>query len=228
MPKSASVKFTEDTTSLKNSIVTDYGLSIDCSRPQSMNATRAVCARSEVTRPSVQPLGQNGAAKRSGRPISFIDPVHNGSRWYQPTLRNQLILAVSQMISFVLSSCFLMVVVAWAMLADLSAHLPRILRPVKPATFPWDDPKRLKNEKCVKDVRYYAQDAGEGYDILDEEVETDDGYYLRCGLLSPHLVLYLTASCVRCRVHRVVNPRHKHQANGKGMYLIPFYLLLLD
>lgn len=74
-----------------------------------------------------------------------------------------------------------MLVVGWAMLADFSAHLPRFLRrvaPVEPANFPWDKPKYYK-EKCVKDVGYYARQAGEGYEIVDEEVETEDGFYLR-------------------------------------------------
>lgn len=52
-------------------------------------------------------------------------------------------------------------------------------------------------------------------DIVDEEVETDDGYYLRYGCA------HLTGknkpfdSCLTCRVHRVVNPKHK---DGKGGY----------
>lgn len=178
MPKSTLVDLAEDTTSLRNSVATSYGASIDYARPNSGDATRT---RADTSRPAAQPLGQNGNSRRSGRPISFIDPVHNGARWYHPTLRNRLMLVVSQIFSVILSSCFLVIVVLWAVLADLSARLPRFLRPVKPATFPWDDPKRLKNEKCVKDIRYYAQNAGEGYDVLDEEVETEDGYYLRYG-----------------------------------------------
>ncbi|KAH8115772.1 alpha/beta-hydrolase [Phellopilus nigrolimitatus] len=137
-------------------------------------------------------------AKRSGRPISFITPVHGGARWYRPSFRNRLMLHGSQVMSFITSSFLLGGVVVWALLADLSTRLPRFLRPVEPATFPWDDPDRWKNEKCVKDVHYYARTAGAGFDIIEEEVETEDGFHLR--------------------IHRVVNPRHKAQTNGKGGY----------
>ncbi|EJD00804.1 alpha/beta-hydrolase [Fomitiporia mediterranea MF3/22] len=152
------------------------------------------------SRPSLRSCTPNGYPNKSGRPVSFIAPVHGEARWYRPTLKNRIMLFISQCISFIVSSAFLMTVVTWAMLADLTAHLPRFLRrvsPVEPATFPWDDPKYLK-EKCTKDVHYYAQNAGEGYDIIDEEVETEDGFHLR--------------------VHRVVNPRHKPQPNGRGGY----------
>jgi hypothetical protein len=48
---------------------------------------------------------------------------------------------------------------------------------VRAVRFPWDDSARWKKEKCVKDVRYYARAVG--FDIADEEVETEDGFYLR-------------------------------------------------
>lgn len=204
-----------EATSLKNSMGTNYGASIDYSRPHSVNATRT--RADQASRPGVHPLGHNGETRRSGRPISFIQPIHNGARWYQPTMRNKIILAGSQMMSFFISSLFLNAVVLWAIAADISARLPRALQAVEPATFPWDDPKRLKKEKCTKDVSYYARNAGEGYDILNEEVETDDGYYLRCAARTQfsdsHLRFALT---LHRRIHRVVNPRHRHQPNGKG------------
>lgn len=53
---------------------------------------------------------------------------------------------------------------------------------MEPATFPWDNRERWRNEEYVKDVRYYARAVG--LDIIDEQVETDDGYYLRCFLCS--------------------------------------------
>ncbi|KAL5508596.1 hypothetical protein ACEPAH_6215 [Sanghuangporus vaninii] len=199
-----------DSTSLNSIIVEDYGTRPSPSRSVSTQSrskvkvnygragSHSMRARSSSrSRPSLQESVPNGYAKPSGRPISFIAPVHSEARWYRPTLRNRLLLFTSQVISGVISSIFLISVVAWALLADLSARLPRYLRPVEPASFPWDSPRYLK-EKCTKDVRYYAQHAGEGYDIVDEEVETEDGFHLR--------------------VHRVVNPRQKPQANGKGGY----------
>ena len=184
-----------DSTSLNSIIVDDYGTRSCPSRSVSA-ASRAkvkvkhahghgragshsIRARSSSrSRPSLQESVPNGYAGHSGRPISFIAPVHSEARWYTPTLRNRLLLSISQFISSIISSILLVGVVAWALLADLSVRLPRYLRPVEPASFPWDNPRYLK-ERCTKDVRYYAQQAGEGYDILDEEVETGDGFHLR-------------------------------------------------
>ena len=137
----------------------------------------------------------NGIAPSpQGRPVSFIAPVHTSSQTYHPTLFNTTLLFASQLLSFFVSALFLNAVVLWALLADLSNRLilpawlpcPFLRRksplPVKPVSFPWDDPARWRKEKCTKDVRYYARSAGEGYDIVDEEVETEDGFYLRCVL----------------------------------------------
>lgn len=44
--------------------------------------------------------------------------------------------------------------------------------------FEWDNhAKYYGKERNTKDVRYYAREAG--FDILDEEVETEDGFLLR-------------------------------------------------
>lgn len=172
-----------DSTSLNSVLVNGYGSSINISRPGSVQSMRARAdAGSGNSRPSLKSSMPKGYAKRSGRPVSFIAPVHGEARWYRPTFKNRLMLCISQLISFIVSSLFLITVVGWAMLAELAAHLPRFLRrvsPVEPVSFPWDNPKYM-SEKCVKDVRYYAREAGEGYDIIDEEVETEDGFYLRC------------------------------------------------
>lgn len=68
----------------------------------------------------------------------------------------------------------------------------------KPATrLPdWDQPERWKDEKLVKDVRYYARTCG--FDIVNETVITRDGYHLR--------------------LHRVVDPTcaHERHSDGKG------------
>lgn len=128
-------------------------------------------------RPTLDILPGENSGTRSGRPVSFIEPVHGHASSYRPTFSNRFKLFLAQILCFVLSSVFLVVVVTWALLADLSARIPSYLRAVEATTFPWDDPNRLAREKCVKDVRYYARAAG--FDIVDEEVETEDGFYLR-------------------------------------------------
>ncbi len=60
----------------------------------------------------------------------------------------------------------------------------------------WDDPKRWSKEKLVKDVRYYATSCG--FEIVNETVETQDGYYLR--------------------MNRIIDPQttHKKHSDGRG------------
>ncbi|EJD00800.1 alpha/beta-hydrolase [Fomitiporia mediterranea MF3/22] len=142
----------------------------------------------------------NGGATKPGKTVSFVEP-DGEARWYRPILKDTIILFISQCISFVLSSALIMAITTWATLLDLVVRLLQFLReespPVKEATYIWDNPKYLE-EECTNDMRYYAKNAGEGYDIVDEEVETEDGFLLR--------------------VHRVVNPRHETKSNRKGGY----------
>ena len=132
-----------------------------------------------VDLPTTLPVSAHGytSTPSRGRPVSFIDPLHVPIKFY-PSYRTKLDLYIGQCISFFISSFFLLLVVAWAWLACLSHELPRWLRSVKPVTFPWDKPEHFKTEKVVKDVQTYAKAAG--FEILNEQVETADGYYLRC------------------------------------------------
>jgi len=61
---------------------------------------------------------------------------------------------------------------------------------------PWDNPDRWKDEKLVRDVKYYARSCG--YDIQDQEIVTEDGYKLR--------------------VHKVIVPsrRGRTEPGGRG------------
>lgn len=43
--------------------------------------------------------------------------------------------------------------------------------------FEWDDHAKYRKERNTRDVQYYAREAG--FDIVDEEVETEDGFVLR-------------------------------------------------
>jgi pimeloyl-ACP methyl ester carboxylesterase len=87
-------------------------------------------------------------------------------------------------------------VVGLATLASLPALLRNFRR--KKDTFAWDDPKKYQKERYTDDVRYYAREAG--FDIIDETVETGDGFLLR--------------------VHRVINPRYEVGDTANGGYPI--------
>lgn len=67
-------------------------------------------------------------------------------------------------------------VVSWAVFASIPTFVGSFWK--KRQAFEWDDHKKYRNEKNTKDVKYYAHQAG--FDIVDEEVETDDGFLLRC------------------------------------------------
>ncbi|CAD6892196.1 unnamed protein product [Tilletia controversa] len=116
----------------------------------------------------------------------------------QHSLYRKLRLAWSQTLALTLSSSFLIFIVIWALSIQLFAAILRRLpspitrtlafvglmsphsadRPPKPTwERDWDDAPRWKKEKLVKDVRYYANSCG--FEIVNEQVETDDGFYLR-------------------------------------------------
>ncbi|KAK0546871.1 hypothetical protein OC846_005082 [Tilletia horrida] len=118
----------------------------------------------------------------------------------QHSLYWKLRLAWSQTVALLLSSSFLMVIIVWALsiqlLAAIIRRVPspitsllvligiaspqsavRVSAPVDDKVRDWDDPARWKQEKLVKDVRYYA--ASCGFEIVNEQVETEDGFYLR-------------------------------------------------
>lgn len=73
-------------------------------------------------------------------------------------------------------------VVAWASLLHLYHRMPARFRPEQPQQYEWDNPQLAKTEKVVKYVQPYAQAIG--LDIIDEQVETADGYILRLILIS--------------------------------------------
>ncbi|TDL29009.1 alpha/beta-hydrolase [Rickenella mellea] len=156
-------------------------------------------SRSQTPRPPLTPQGPDGhwGGPIPGRPVSFISPVHGDFKFYNPSFYNRVKLCITQSVSFVIASTLLIGVVFWAVLVEISIQIARRRAVDKPkANFlPWEDCEKWKKEKCSEDVRYYAQQAG--FDIADEEVETEDGFYLR--------------------MHRVINPRHKSD-NVKGGY----------
>ncbi|KAK0522178.1 hypothetical protein OC834_006378 [Tilletia horrida] len=116
----------------------------------------------------------------------------------QHSLYWRLRLAWSQLLALILSSSFLIFIIVWALSIQVIAALLRLapwpfsrvfialglLPPEGGVRLPptnkdreWDDHKRWKKEKLVKDVRYYASTCG--FEIVNEQVETEDGFYLR-------------------------------------------------
>ncbi|KAI8450600.1 triacylglycerol lipase [Phakopsora pachyrhizi] len=108
------------------------------------------------------------------------------------TPRRRFRLYILQLISFIISNSFLVVIVMYGLIRRSISYLvigsvvsptKRLLnRPIDSKQSDsqirqWDDPIRWSKEKVLKDHRYYAREAG--YEIVDQEVETSDGYMLR-------------------------------------------------
>ena len=149
-----------------------YG-STDTLRPASSSGNGISVTVDRPTTPQVATHSYTSIPRR-GRPALSIAPVYITTTCF----RSKLSLHIGQFASSCISSFFLCLVVAWACLARLSHEIPRWLKkPVNPPTFHWDKPEYVKNEKVVKDVQTYARAVG--FEIINEQVETGDGYYLR-------------------------------------------------
>jgi hypothetical protein len=120
--------------------------------------------------------GQSSNEYLSARPPSFIQSARTGPYARKPSVRNKISLCFSQSLSFIVSSFCLILVVAWALLA----FIPALIRDArkKREVFEWDDHAKYRKERNTHDVKYYAREAG--FNIVDEDVETEDGFLLRC------------------------------------------------
>ncbi|EJD54162.1 alpha/beta-hydrolase [Auricularia subglabra TFB-10046 SS5] len=118
--------------------------------------------------------------------------VHSSSDGKQPWALEVL---VGQLITFVVSSVFLLLVVLWATLRTAAVALLRLFKPkVLRKTYEWDRHEQFLNELVIGDVRYYARAVG--LDIEEDEITTQDGFILK--------------------MHRIVNPRLQNDGNAKG------------
>ena len=143
-----------------------------------------------------QPAGARAGA-RDGDPVARIFVRRGGAPAYgHPTLYSRLRLKLSQLLANVLSSFFLILVVLWALSVRLLTAIPRFFSSSRQQAYSWDDHERWSKEHLVKDVRYYAENCG--FKIVNETVETQDGYYLR--------------------VNRVIDPQttHRKHSDGRG------------
>ena len=88
-----------------------------------------------------------------------------------------LLFWIDQTIAVILSSAILIALVIAGLIIRLIGALPRMLTRDREIKRDWDNQKKYRNERLVKDMRYYAQNCG--YDLEDHTVTTEDGYYLR-------------------------------------------------
>lgn len=97
-----------------------------------------------------------------------------------PTVKSRIRLFFCQLLSNAASAGFLALIVAWALSArGLTYSLNRLRgkQGVERKKREWDDQKTYENEAVVKDMRYYARNCG--FDVIEQEVETKDGYLLK-------------------------------------------------
>jgi len=109
---------------------------------------------------------------------SFVGTVHSHESFQRlPTRSARVRLLASQTLSLIISSFFLTFVVIWAFFHRLRKAVPAWIRREQPKVYTWDRPEHREKESVVNDIGYYARQVG--LDIVDEEVETADGYLLR-------------------------------------------------
>jgi lysosomal acid lipase/cholesteryl ester hydrolase len=114
----------------------------------------------------------------SPRKSSFVGTVHDPDSFvppYGPV--DKLWLWWNKLSSLVISSSFLILVVLYASCVRIVAVIPKLFKGSKPHVYAWDENAKWEKEKVVKDIGYYGRQCG--YDIKDETVETQDGYFLR-------------------------------------------------
>jgi len=165
---SCSTPSTTTTTSSLHSTSTRPALSVFQDTPAPQLRSRPHSPRSHPMRRSNSPHGRS----------SFVGTVHSHESFQaRPTLSSRIRLFATQTLSLIISSFFLTFVVIWASFHRLRKQVPAWIRREQPNVYIWDRPEHHKKERIVNDVGYYARQVG--LDIVDEDVETADGYLLR-------------------------------------------------
>lgn len=99
-----------------------------------------------------------------------------------PTIISRVRLFFLQLFANAASAAFLLLIVVWALSSrgwDASLKWLRGQNLVRKRR-EWDTDEmraKYKNEKVVKDIRYYARECG--FDVIEQQVETKDGYLLK-------------------------------------------------
>ncbi|GAA5953078.1 hypothetical protein JCM10213_002630 [Rhodosporidiobolus nylandii] len=99
-----------------------------------------------------------------------------------PTLRSRVRLFFLQLFSNAASTAFLLLIIVWALTSQGLHTLVRWMKGVHPdrRRRSWDTDEaaaQRKTEKVVKDIQYYARRCG--FDVVEQTVETKDGYLLK-------------------------------------------------
>lgn len=110
-----------------------------------------------------------------------LAPTYHGAPHRPLTRLEKLRLAINQSISIVISTAFLLAVVAYALCIETLVFAPKLIRRFlgidKDAAYDWDDHKKWKKERVTKDPKDYARNCG--MEIEEQTIVTEDGFYLR-------------------------------------------------
>lgn len=142
---------------------------------QDTPSSRPTGLRSRPHSPRSHPMRRSNSPR--GR-SSFVGTVHSHDSFHSRlTITSRIRLFATQTFSLLVSTFFLTFVVIWAFFHRLRQAVPRWIKRERPQVYSWDQSEHRKKERVVNDVGYYARQVG--FDVVDEEVETADGYLLR-------------------------------------------------
>lgn len=99
-----------------------------------------------------------------------------------PTIKSRFKLFFLQLFANAASAAFLCLIIVWALASQGLNFVVRWMKGISPdrRQREWDTEEaraKYTREKCVKDIRYYARNCG--FDVVEQEVETKDGYLLK-------------------------------------------------
>ncbi|GJN89599.1 hypothetical protein Rhopal_002586-T1 [Rhodotorula paludigena] len=99
-----------------------------------------------------------------------------------PTLKSRVKLFFLQLFANAASAAFLIFIIVWALSTRFFVAIYRWARGLQVDRYrrEWDTDEarqRRKDERVVKDIRYYARRCG--FDVVEQTVETKDGYLLK-------------------------------------------------
>ncbi|GAA5927302.1 uncharacterized protein JCM15063_005858 [Sporobolomyces koalae] len=99
-----------------------------------------------------------------------------------PTIKSRFKLFFLQLFANTASAAFLCLIIVWALASQGLNFVVRWMKGTRPdrARREWDTEEaraKYEQEKCVKDIRYYARNCG--FDVIEQTVETKDGYLLK-------------------------------------------------
>ncbi|PKI85514.1 hypothetical protein MVES_000588 [Malassezia vespertilionis] len=83
---------------------------------------------------------------------------------------------INQTTAVLISSVILVATVAMGLCSRFIHAIPDMLLSKQRPKPLWDNPERWRSEELVKNTQYYAENCG--FFIVDEQAETQDGYYL--------------------------------------------------